>query len=112
MPRNPYWTKTIQVPADESTKIIYQFKISHGGATDFSLALHVKIDGRWHLIKRCDATPRDGGAPHCHIYKLKGKGHRISVGAAGDNLGIIVSEIIEDIRHRLTAIVDNYLYSR
>ena len=111
--RKSYWTGTIRILTDESTKIVQQFKINpYGKAIDFSLALHVKIGGRWHKIKYCDAKPEDGGAPHCHILKLNGQERREIVGGADSNLGVIVSEIIEDIRNRLPAILDNYKHSR
>jgi hypothetical protein len=113
MPRSSYWTRTIPILADETVRITQKFKIdTRGRAIDFSLVLFVKIDGRWHRIKRCDATPLHGGVPHCHIYLLRGDVRREIVGAVGDNLGVIVSEIIRDIRQRLQSIIDNYRHSR
>jgi hypothetical protein len=113
-PRKDYWTRTIPILVDESTRVVQQFKINAGGkAVDFSLALHVKIDGRFHKIKHCDANPEDGGVPHCHIYKLNnGEPRREIVGGEGAVLGLFVSEFIRDIRSRLPTILDNYKHSR
>src|SRR5579862_1880550 len=106
MKKKPYWTKTIDYSIAKDVDLKLRLHKVRGKLETFSLVFKYKLDGKWHMIKRCDNTKVHGGLPHCHIYKINGKQTREIMGDKGDNMGVIADAILRDLKKNYPKVVE------
>ncbi|KKR01829.1 MAG: hypothetical protein UT51_C0005G0028 [Candidatus Nomurabacteria bacterium GW2011_GWC2_39_41] len=102
--------KKYTIPLNIDERIEVCFNIKKGVVTHYSVALLLKLNGRWQDVKRCDNS-HVGVAPHCHLYSYTEQGRKEAKIYLQGKPADLLTALILDFKQHHGSIISNYKLS-